>query len=1092
MGIKGNKLIWGSLLLLLTAVLFAGFDKADSNPGSQANAASFEKQVATGRQHLEREQFLEALATFQTLLSSSSQASDGEVIQLRNLIAECQLLSDQASPGIKAQLDQTLEMAEKEFPADHLVKAHSLQNLGLYLMNQKALDAAQTNLEAALKMKQAVLPATDPEIARTLRFLGRLKRQAGEFAPSLAYQRESLRILQKDPKPSYFALSRIYSEISLSFQSFGLLDSAEKYLKQSQRSSWLAQPGGHTLQRADNYYYLGSLNLEKGDLQRAIVCFDSSFIEYSFLKVSPVRRGYSLRKMGECYRNMGDYYKTLDYFQRNYQIIRDNYPLDQEVNYAHTYNNLAAVYHDLGQNEKCLEYLFKSLNVWKTLYPGPVKEKMIFYPPYMNLGETLINLNRFDEAKNYLDSALLALPAATSSLGREAAVHALLARYWAEKNNEGKSGLEFDLSLAKHIVAGASGGELAPVYLLYGKMKARFGHSDRAIELYDEGLKTVCIPQPGVDRWGNPLMDGIRDKGKAFDLLTAKGAALMALGDSVNNLRAYNSFLLAFELQDALRANFQAEGSKIIQSSTAYPSYEKAIVVALGLYRSTGDRSYFDQAFTLSERCKSMVLLEGVSAKKAMSYAGVPDSLVQREQSIDIEIAYYERKFQEAQGRNDSALTKQMGDEVFNRKQEKTKLYSYMKAQYPDYYRLRYQYSISKPTEVRAEGIPGDGVLIEYFLGDSTLIIFGMRRDADTVVVKKIGPAFQDRLLKFRGYLAGFDVSRKAWEHYAHEGHELYQELIGPVRPFLRGTRLTIIPDGVLGYLSFESLLTKPVDSGKGQIYKKLPYLLHDFAVSYDYSATLFTEKRKNSKPRDQYSYLVMAPEFGEGLAPLPGAASFAQEAGQRFAHCTSLHGASATKENFLAEAPTHDVIHLATHALIDDGQPLYSRFVFSSRKPDGTLTNDSLFTFELYGMSLKARLAILDGCSTGDGKLARGEGVMSLARAFSYVGCPSIVMTLWEESDNRSTPIIMSGFFDNLAEGLPLDVAMQRAKIKFLSEVETSSSAHPSLWSELVVIGETSPVPVMKRGTNWLPWISLALIGVGAVGFGFAWRKRK
>lgn len=88
-----------------------------------------------------------------------------------------------------------------------------------------------------------------------------------------------------------------------------------------------------------------------------------------------------------------------------------------------------------------------------------------------------------------------------------------------------------------------------------------------------------------------------------------------------------------------------------------------------------------------------------------------------------------------------------------------------------------------------------------------------------------------------------------------------------------------------------------------------------------------------------------------------------------------------ATEENFKRFAPNATIIHIATHALIDDHAPLYSRFLFS---PGHDSAEDGqLHSYELYNMPLNASLAVLSACNTGAGRLVSGEGIMSLARAF-------------------------------------------------------------------------------------------------------------
>jgi len=83
----------------------------------------------------------------------------------------------------------------------------------------------------------------------------------------------------------------------------------------------------------------------------------------------------------------------------------------------------------------------------------------------------------------------------------------------------------------------------------------------------------------------------------------------------------------------------------------------------------------------------------------------------------------------------------------------------------------------------------------------------------------------------------------------------------------------------------------------------------------------------------------------------------------------------------------------------------MYSKLAFTrdkESKDDGYLN-----TYELFNLSLKARMAVLSACNTGAGTMQKGEGIMSLARGFYYAGCPDVVMTLWPVEDKISTQLI-------------------------------------------------------------------------------------
>jgi len=98
--------------------------------------------------------------------------------------------------------------------------------------------------------------------------------------------------------------------------------------------------------------------------------------------------------------------------------------------------------------------------------------------------------------------------------------------------------------------------------------------------------------------------------------------------------------------------------------------------------------------------------------------------------------------------------------------------------------------------------------------------------------------------------------------------------------------------------------------------------------------------------------------------------------------------------------------------------------------------------------------MVVLSACNSGDGKLLKGEGVMSLARGFFYSGCPSLIMTLWTVED-LSGSSLMTGFYKFLAQSYPKDVALQKAKLAYLETADPLKS-HPYFWSGYVAIGDT------------------------------------
>ncbi len=122
-------------------------------------------------------------------------------------------------------------------------------------------------------------------------------------------------------------------------------------------------------------------------------------------------------------------------------------------------------------------------------------------------------------------------------------------------------------------------------------------------------------------------------------------------------------------------------------------------------------------------------------------------------------------------------------------------------------------------------------------------------------------------------------------------------------------------------------------------------------------------------------------------------------------------------------------------------------------------------------------QLVILSACETGGGPLVKGEGLMSLSRAFAYAGCHNIITSLWKASD-KNTAFIISRLHYYMDKGFSRDMALQQAKIDFLNSTEIEPRyKSPVYWANLVLIGNYEPY---HKNNNWW-WIAIVLI-VGAI----------
>ncbi|MCK7554722.1 CHAT domain-containing protein [Chitinophaga sedimenti] len=334
-------------------------------------------------------------------------------------------------------------------------------------------------------------------------------------------------------------------------------------------------------------------------------------------------------------------------------------------------------------------------------------------------------------------------------------------------------------------------------------------------------------------------------------------------------------------------------------------------------------------------------------------------------------------------------------------------------------------------------------------------------------------------------------------EAFAAPAFHLYNALVQPAVAHVNRKRLLVVPDGELFYLNFELLLSR----NNAARFADMPYLVRDYNISYLLSATSAIQLNEGHTGRANDKALLFTPVFTDEMKDLYRQRNtseqeylylhrqpFALEAARQIGRIVpnDLYAEQqAQEQTFKQAAPGYRVLHLGTHAALNDAAQLHSRLYFAQAAPgDSANTEDGyLHAYEIYAMQLHADLAVLTACETGAGALQEGEGILSLSHSFMYAGCKSVIMSGWKIDEKTSMKVI-TGCYDYLSKGYTKSEALRKAKLDLLDS--DPRLAHPYYWAGLTLIGDDSVVYKRPYTLFWLAGGVLLLLAAG----GWYWRK--
>ncbi len=957
----------------------------------------------------------------------------------------------------------------------------SLDKLYLDLADDEgATKAATTALEYAKKTPDI----TNEELGRIHYILGGDYYALYDDPNALKNFERSVYYYEKSPTVAKHTLADSYNGVAIGMWVLNRLDSAEVYYRKAIKMAEKSDLKGY-----DKAFYVATFQFnlalvidDQGRVSEAIS------IKKSILKVfqeiianskDEELVENSKRREAGAIANLAAFYNDIGYVERGYEMIKYSYEKKKAL-YPVSDPNLISVLNRIAGSEVSLRLFDKSLetialaftNLQKSTEAYPAIEAELFYmkaKAYEGKQDTAQAKRYFEESELlYRKAYPLAFSRAYLTMLRnyaqflahngfkEAACEKAEKTYaYVSKNVE-----DGNITLLKELVS------IAEVYFIAGNYEQSLLRAEEANAMLDAQLKKT-----------ENALDSIQIEYRRPDITQLEVASRYKL--QTNKTPEFLTAQIE-KLEKAVRALERRRSTSTARADVTELLEEYSKINQLlkkmnyELYLQTNDPSLPNKILTLQESGVYHRIRTQLNTQEEISFNKVPESILKQEREFKkvLSLQYIENDFNIAT--------------YLEQEQAWIAFLELLKQKHPTYYNLKYA-SLEVPIEDLRSQIPENTTVLRYFFMEDALFVF-------------LISATQKELIK----LPAKDLTKQIkalaqnWQDAPQTGkiaNQIYRQIWEPFAQKITTDKVIVIPDGALYNLSFEMLTTSAITSFEEFATKSL---LAGYSISYNFSTSFLDTNKKMTNFSE--NYVGFAPEFTsemkEGyslrvtdslatdktyltLLPQPFISKVANTYSRQF-NGTSFLNENASKSVFLHNAPEHKIIHIGTHAESNNAYPELSRLIFAKELTSNSnelgAESNSLYTYEIYNTNLSSNLAILTACETGKPEFQPGEGMISLAHAFTYAGSESILTSLWQ-IDEQASAKITGLFFDNLKDGMPKDKALQKAKLDYLLNAKGRMAA-PQYWAGLVLIGNTSAIDLSSSSSIsvWF-WVLGALL---------------
>ncbi|MBW4683405.1 MAG: tetratricopeptide repeat protein [Microcoleus vaginatus WJT46-NPBG5] len=880
--------------------------------------------------------------------------------------------------------------------------------------------------------------------------LGNAYNNRREFTKAIEYWQQALEIAQevKDRETE----GKTLSNLGVAYLNLKNYPQAMEYLQQGlaiareikdpqleqQVQEWLqlAQSQSHPQKaEAEALMQQGYQQLRIGKFEAALQSFQPALMIYQQLQ-DRGGEGWALRSLALGYAQLGDTTKSIDYAQQSLELAQN---IQDRAGEVQALGSLGTVYFTLGYYAKAIDFFQQSLK-----FAREIEDRQGEGQALGNLGNVYQLLGDYPKAIEYLQQDLEIARQIQDSKGKGQAlgnlglVYLVVGDYATAIKN-----LEQSLAIARQIKDPQTENQvlvnLGSTYINLGDYQQAIGYFQQALaigkEIKDprsEGMALVNLGfvytemadyKEAMEYAKQSLAIFRKIKNRYGESMALKNLSL-ALFKEGNLAQAETTLMEAIQVQESLRGGLE-DTQKVSIFETQLDTYKTLQQILIAQDKTK-------EALEISERGRARAVVELLASRlspdKNSTTTPEPPNIqkiqaIAKEQNATI-IQY--SIFNSREAVQLIPLSNPLNIENSEPEIELTnKSEFYVWVIEPNGKVTFRSFSLKfKDTEAMAGGSALRKLVTE------TLTSLGVGEDRQgifEVTFPSPDPQLQKKSLQL-----------------------LYFALIQPIADLLPADpnkRVIFIPDQELFRVPFAAL----IDSDGKYLVEK-----HTILTAPSIQILELTHKQRQNVSRSGQGALVVGnpSPMPAGFSALLGAEKEAKQVAQLL-NTQPLIGSEATKSAVLQQLSNARIIHLATHGIYNEQQPLEGAIALAAAgnnpENDGLLSAGEIFALNEQGtLKLNAELLVLSACNTGRGKIT-GDGVIGLSRSFITAGIPSIIVSLWAVPD-APTAELMSEFYTNLNQKhLDKAQALRQAMLKMMEKHPNN----PRAWAAFTLIGE-------------------------------------